>query len=157
MTGVLTILYVTNVAGFSIAQYGTLIAVQMVTSILVYIPAGKIADGIGRKPFVIATFLCFALVSNCDNLRFKLHFDRVAFVIGGLREIGEPARKAMIVDFCQGVATRALGRPLLSAAQFIDNASRCHRWHVVEYIARDALYPRRCYRNGWNGCFRRYR
>ena len=73
----------------------------MVTSILVYIPAGKIADGIGRKPFVIATFLCFVLVSNCDNLRFKLHFDRVAFVIGGLREIGEPARKAMIVDFAR--------------------------------------------------------
>src|SRR5207247_2172524 len=61
MTGVLTILYVTNVAGFSIARYGTLIAIQMVTSILVYIPAGKIADRIGRKPFVIATFLSFAL------------------------------------------------------------------------------------------------
>jgi hypothetical protein len=25
----------------------------------------------------------------------------IAFVIGGLREIGEPARKAMIVDFAQ--------------------------------------------------------
>src|SRR6266566_2404661 len=61
MTGVLTILYVTNVAGFSVARYGILIAIQMFTSILVYIPAGKIADRVGRKPFVIATFLSFAL------------------------------------------------------------------------------------------------
>src|SRR6266567_2360350 len=38
MTGVLTILYVTNVAGFSTARYGMLIAIQMITSILVYIP-----------------------------------------------------------------------------------------------------------------------
>jgi len=40
MTGVITILYVTNVQRFSVARYGTLIAIQMVTSILVYIPAG---------------------------------------------------------------------------------------------------------------------
>ena len=34
----------------------------------------------------------------------------VAFVIGGLREIGEPSRKAMIVDFAQdGVRARSVG------------------------------------------------
>jgi hypothetical protein len=34
----------------------------------------------------------------------------IAFVIGGLREIGEPARKAMIVDFAQeGVRARSVG------------------------------------------------
>mgnify|MGYP003286532603 CR=1 FL=1 len=61
MTGVITILYVTNVQRFTIKQYGTLVAIQMITSILVYIPAGKIADQVGRKPFVMATFLSFAL------------------------------------------------------------------------------------------------
>ncbi|HEY8188211.1 MAG TPA: MFS transporter, partial [Pyrinomonadaceae bacterium] len=61
MTGVLIILYVTNVQRFSVARYGTLIAIQMITSIVVYLPAGKIADRIGRKPFVIFTFLSFAL------------------------------------------------------------------------------------------------
>src|SRR5215211_5267895 len=44
MTGVLAILYVTNIHGISVAAYGTLIAIQMITSILVYIPAGRIAD-----------------------------------------------------------------------------------------------------------------
>src|SRR5207248_1078029 len=44
MTGVLAILYVTNILHFSVARYGALIAVQMITSILVYLPTGKIAD-----------------------------------------------------------------------------------------------------------------
>src|SRR6266487_3000972 len=110
MTGVLTILYVTNVAGFSVARYGTLIAIQMITSILVYIPAGKIADRIGRKPFVIATFLSFALFPLAVVLASTFPLLLVAFVIGGLSEIGEPARKAMIVDFAkEEVRARSVG------------------------------------------------
>lgn len=98
MTGVLTILYVTNVQGFSTARYGTLIAIQMIVSILVYIPAGKIADRIGRKPFVIVTFFSFALFPLAVMFAMNFGFLILAFVIGGLREIGEPSRKAMIVD-----------------------------------------------------------
>jgi MFS family permease len=101
MTGVLTILYVTNVQGFSAGRFGTLIAIQMVTSILVYIPAGKIADRVGRKPFVILTFICFALFPLAIVLAPSFIFLAGAFVVGGLREIGEPARKAMIVDFAR--------------------------------------------------------
>ena len=98
MTGVLTILYVTNVQGFSTIRYGTLIAIQMIVSILVYIPAGKIADRIGRKPFVIVTFFSFALFPLAVMFAMNFGFLILAFVIGGLREIGEPSRKAMIVD-----------------------------------------------------------
>ena len=99
MTGVLTILYVTNVQGFSARRFGTLIAIQMVTSIIVYIPAGKIADRVGRKPFVILTFICFALFPLAIVLASSFTLLALAFVVGGLREIGEPSRKAMIVDF----------------------------------------------------------
>src|SRR6266851_1355966 len=110
MTGVLTILYVTNVAGFSVARYGILIAIQMFTSILVYIPAGKIADRVGRKPFVIATFLSFALFPVAIIVASNFILLVLAFVIGGLREIGEPARKAMIVDFAkENVRARSVG------------------------------------------------
>jgi MFS family permease len=101
MTGVLTILYVTNVHGLSAARYGTLIATQMTTSILVYVPAGKVADRVGRKPFVILTFVCFALFPLAVVAARSFALLMIAFVIGGLREIGEPARKAMIVDFAQ--------------------------------------------------------
>ena len=110
MTGVITVLYVTNVQRFSVAEYATLVAIQMITSILVYIPAGKLADKVGRKPFVIATFISFALFPVSVILSPNFAFLILAFVIGGLREIGEPARKAMIVDLAQtDVRARSVG------------------------------------------------
>lgn len=110
MTGVITILYVTNVQQVTITQYGTLVAIQMITSIVVYLPAGKIADRVGRKPFVIATFLSFALFPLAIVTASSFTFLILAFIIGGVREIGEPARKAMIVDFAQqGVRARSVG------------------------------------------------
>jgi len=110
MTGVLTILYVTNVQGFSTARYGTLIAIQMIVSILVYIPAGKIADRIGRKPFVIITFASFALFPVAIVFASNFAFLILAFVVGGLREIGEPSRKAMIIDFArEDLRARSVG------------------------------------------------
>jgi len=110
MTGVLTILYVTNVHGVSLTRYGFLIAIQMITSILVYLPAGKIADRIGRKPFVIVTFLSFALFPFAVIFATSFSLLVVAFVIGGLREIGEPSRKAMIVDLAhEDTRARSVG------------------------------------------------
>ncbi|MGI8733998.1 MAG: MFS transporter [Pyrinomonadaceae bacterium] len=110
MTGVFTILYVTNVRGLSAVSYGTLVAIQMITSIIVYIPAGKIADRVGRKPFVILTFICFALFPLAIVLASTFALLALAFVVGGLREIGEPARKAMIVDFArEDVRARSVG------------------------------------------------
>ncbi|HEY5884346.1 MAG TPA: MFS transporter [Pyrinomonadaceae bacterium] len=99
LTGVLTVLYVINVHGLSAARFGTLVAIQMTTSILVYLPAGKLADRIGRKPVVIVTFISFALFPLAVILATNFALLAIAFMIGGLREIGEPARKAMIVDF----------------------------------------------------------
>ncbi|HKR02390.1 MAG TPA: MFS transporter [Pyrinomonadaceae bacterium] len=101
MTDILIILYVTNVLGVSVARYGVLVAVQLTTSILVYIPAARIAGRIGRKPFVIATFICFAFFPIAVVLSNGFGWLVLAFVVGGLREIGEPSRKAMIVDFAE--------------------------------------------------------
>jgi MFS family permease len=98
---VFIILYATNIIGVSLAEYGALVAVQMATAVLVYIPAAKIADRIGRKPFVIITFLCFALFPLAVVASRGFNSLVVAFIIGGLREIGEPSRKAMIVDFAE--------------------------------------------------------
>jgi MFS family permease len=101
MADIFVILYVTNMLGVSVAGYAVLVAIQMITSILVYIPSGRIADRIGRKPFVIATFFCFALFPIAVVLASGFGLLVAAFVIGGLREIGEPSRKAMIVDFAE--------------------------------------------------------
>jgi len=101
MADIFVILYATNVLGISIAQYGVLVAIQITTSILVYIPAARIADRVGRKPFVIATFVCFSLYPVAVVMSSGFASLVIAFVIGGFREIGEPSRKAMIVDFAR--------------------------------------------------------
>jgi MFS family permease len=101
MAEIFIVLYVTNVTGVSLPQYGALVAVQMATAILVYIPAAKVADRVGRKPFVIATFVCFALFPVAVVLATGFTTLVIAFIVGGLREIGEPSRKAMIVDFAE--------------------------------------------------------
>jgi MFS family permease len=97
------VIWAMSIAGLTAPQYGALVAVQVATSIAVYLPAAKVADRIGRKPVVIATFLCFSLfpVAVIAAPTFKTMM--AAFVVGGLREIGEPARKALIVDLAQPV------------------------------------------------------
>ncbi len=110
MADIFVILYVTSVLGFSIAQYGLLVAIQIITSIVVYIPAGKIADRVGRKPFVIVTFICFALFPLAVVLSSGFASLVLAFIVGGLREIGEPSRKAMILDFAlENTRARSVG------------------------------------------------
>jgi hypothetical protein len=101
MAEIFVVLYVTNVTGLSLPQYGVLFAVQMATAIVVYLPAARLADRVGRKPFVISTFVCFALFPVAVALAWSFATLVFAFVIGGLREIGEPSRKAMIVDFAE--------------------------------------------------------
>ncbi len=101
MSGVFLVLYATNVIGISLAEFGVLVAVQVTTSILVYLPAAKFADRFGRKPFVLATFFCFALFPLAQIWAASYAALLGVYVIGGLREIGEPARKAMIVDLAE--------------------------------------------------------
>ena len=101
LVDVFIVLYVTNVVGLSTARFGFLVGVQTVTAIAVYLPAARIADRTGRKPFVIATFLAFSLFPIAVVSAHRFASLIVAFVIGGLREIGEPSRKALIVDLAQ--------------------------------------------------------
>jgi MFS family permease len=101
MADVLIILYVTNVLHVSFARFGTLIAITTVTTLLIYLPAAKAVERVGRRPFIIATFCAFALYPLAIISAQGFGGLVIAFIIGGLREIGEPARKAMIVDFAE--------------------------------------------------------
>lgn len=101
------ILYVTEVLQFSVSAYGTLYAIQQSVAIAFYIPSGKLADVTGRKPLVALTFLFFALFPLA--VRFSGSFLTLvgAFLVGGLKEFGEPARKSLIVDLSD---THQVGR-----------------------------------------------
>jgi MFS family permease len=101
MADVLIILYVTNILHVSFARFGALIAISAITTLVFYLPAAKAADRVGRRPFIIATFCAFALYPLAIISAHDFGGLVIAFMIGGLREIGEPARKAMIVDFAE--------------------------------------------------------
>ena len=110
MVDVFLVLYAINVVGISAPQFGALVAVQAVTSILSYFPAARLADRTGRRPFVIATFVAFSLFPLAVVLAQSLAGLVAAFVVGGLRELGEPARKALIVDLSRpGLRARSIG------------------------------------------------
>lgn len=110
LADIFVVLYVTNVSGVTIPRYGILVAIQLLTAILIYVPSARLADRIGRKPVVIATFLCFTMYPVAVILARGFAGLILAFVIGGLREIGEPSRKAMIVDFAEAqVRARTVG------------------------------------------------
>ncbi|HEX8766470.1 MAG TPA: MFS transporter [Candidatus Acidoferrum sp.] len=101
MADIFVVLYVTNVSRITLPEYGVLISIQLMTSILIYLPSGKVADRVGKKPLVVATFLCFAFYPIAVILANNFRGLVFAFILGGLREIGEPSRKAMIVGFAQ--------------------------------------------------------
>ncbi len=98
MVDVFLVLYAVNVVRISAPAFGGLIGVQMATVILCSLPAAHLADRVGRKPFVIATFVAFAGFPFAVVAASSLAGLVAAFVLGGLREIGEPARKALILD-----------------------------------------------------------
>ncbi|HYM59467.1 MAG TPA: MFS transporter [Thermoanaerobaculia bacterium] len=101
LVDVFLVIWATTIAGISAPRFGVLVAVQSVTSILVYVPAARLADRFGRKPFVIATFLAFACFPAAVVMSHRFLALVAAFIVGGLREVGEPSRKALIVDFAQ--------------------------------------------------------
>ncbi len=92
-----------------------LLNIQAVTNIVLYLVIGPLAsrEGLAKKPYIGLTFLFFALFPF-SLVAFGLTGGTIglalAFVIGGFREIGEPARKAMIADLVSpDVKTQAIG------------------------------------------------
>ena len=101
MVDVFLVLYATNVVGVSAPRFGALVAIQALTAIVVYVPAAKIAERTGKKPFVVATFVAFACFPLAVVSSRSFAALALAFVVGGLREVGEPARKALIIDLAR--------------------------------------------------------
>ena len=95
------ILWSMNHAGVSAREYGWLVAIEMVTAMLCYIPVAHLADKHGQRPFVLATFVFFTLFPVSLAWAHNFAWLAVAFVVRGLKEFGEPARKALIIAQAQ--------------------------------------------------------
>jgi len=84
--------------GISAFEFGILTTVEMVTAMLVYLPVAWLADRSTKKPFVLITFVNFTLFPLFLLFSHGFWMLVIAFVIRGLKEFGEPTRKALIMD-----------------------------------------------------------
>jgi hypothetical protein len=115
---------VTQGAKEAAAIYGTMLIISQVTSAITYLPMGAVASkpGFGKRPYIGLTFFFFASFPAVLAAMGWLSLSKaipasavaaamaVAFVFMGMREIGEPARKAMIVDLIPPeIKTQAIG------------------------------------------------
>jgi MFS family permease len=91
------ILWAMNRGGVSAQQFGILTAVEMITAMLCYIPVAHLADKYGQRPFVLVTFIFFTLFPVSLLWANTFGTLALAFAIRGLKEFGEPARKALII------------------------------------------------------------
>jgi MFS family permease len=92
------VLFVTQIRHFSVVDYGVLYALQQGVAIAFYLPGGRLGDLTGRGPLVALTFVFFATFPLAVRFATSFPVLVVAFFIGGLKELGEPSRKALIVD-----------------------------------------------------------
>lgn len=94
---VFIILWAMDSGGLNAQQYSYLVAFEMVTAMFCYIPAAHLADKYGRRPFVLITFVFFTLFPVTLLWAHNFAWLALAFVVRGLKEFGEPARKALII------------------------------------------------------------
>ena len=126
---VFVVLYVLDIRHVSALNYAWLVALQRLTSIVVYIPLAKLSDRMNRKPFVLLTFAFFALFPLVLVWATEFFWIAVAFVVAGLWEIGEPARKALIMDLASPTARgRAVGLYYLVRGLVVFPASMVGGW-----------------------------
>jgi MFS family permease len=79
-------------------QFGVLTSFEMATAVLIYVPVAYFADRSTKRPFVVTTFIFFTLfplvLLFCRSFTWLV----LAFILRGLKEFGEPTRKALIMD-----------------------------------------------------------
>lgn len=95
---VFVILWCLNVVRVTAGDFGILTAIEMLTAALIYIPVASFSDRLEKKPFVVITFLFFTLFPVMLYFSTSFGLLAIAFIIRGLKEFGEPTRKALILE-----------------------------------------------------------
>ena len=116
-------------AKISGTEFGILTAIEMTVALLIYVPVAYLADKGSKKPFVLITFFNFAIFP------VVLYFSRsfwmlvIAFVIRGLKEFGEPTRKALIMDLApEGKKASTFGTYYLIRDTIVSIAAFASAW-----------------------------
>jgi MFS family permease len=116
------ILYAMDNLGLTATQFGILTGIEMLSAIACLIPVAYLSDRYGREPFIIATFFLFTLFPISLLMAHTFSGLCGAFVIRGLKEFGETARKSLIIGLSpeprrgQTIGTYYLIRDCLATA-----------------------------------------
>lgn len=127
------VIWVVENNGLSPLQFGILTTVEMVTALLVYIPVAYMADKYGKKPFVLITFGFFTLFPLVIYYSKSFWAFVPAFIIRGLKEFGEPTRKALIMDLApEDAKARTFGTYYLIRDTVVSAAalSSAYLWNI---------------------------
>jgi len=94
------VLWATRIVAHPVSElgFGGLSAIEHLTATLVYLPVAFCADRWGKRPFVAITFGWFTLFPLSLLVAHSPAALVAAFVVRGLKEFGEPASKALILD-----------------------------------------------------------
>jgi len=95
---VFVVIWCLDIVNVSPEQFGFLTAFEMITATLIYIPVASFSDRLERKPFVVITFIFFSIFPLFLYFSTSYLLLIFAFIIRGLKEFGEPTRKAMIME-----------------------------------------------------------
>jgi MFS family permease len=95
------VIFAMDYIGMSGQQVGILTTIEMLAATLCIIPVSHYADRHGREPFVIVTFIMFTLFPSSLLVSRSFFTLVIAFVIRGLKEFGDPSRKALIIGYSE--------------------------------------------------------
>jgi MFS family permease len=139
------VLWVVDGNNISPLQFGLLTTIEMVVAMLVYIPVARMADKYGKKRFVLITFVFFTIFPLVLLISRSFVMFVIAFIIRGLKEFGEPTRKALIMDLAPEEAkARTFGAYYLIRDVFVTAAalSSALLWNIspaVNFITASAF------------------
>jgi len=107
---VFVVIWCMNYIKVSAGDFGILTSIEMLTSALIYIPVAVFSDKLEKKPFVVITFIFFTMFPFILYFSSTFGLLAFAFLIRGLKEFGEPTRKALILELSvQGAEARCFG------------------------------------------------
>lgn len=91
------VVWIIQTNGLSAVSFSFLTMIEMAVAMIIYIPVAYLSEKISNKTIVAITFGFFTLFPVFLLFSTGMPMLIVAFVIRGLKEFGEPTRKALIV------------------------------------------------------------
>jgi MFS family permease len=120
---VFIVVYVLEQSKQPAETFGALVALRSIVSIACYLPGARLAHRTRPEVAVTLGFLAYAAFPFAIASASSLMGLALAFVIGGLREIGEPSRKTLLVELSGDIPVGdAIGTYLLVRGLLVSGA-----------------------------------